>query len=347
MIIAGTISAYLTLSIDEFRTNAAAAMLLMDQMSAMGQGCAHGIDSIETSARKAGASLSGTLPAAAAALTGCLTGLGAGAGSVTAALGILGAAAVSSAASLSASGAGAQDSVQRSTSAMSAAFFSATASASSSGAGISAAMAGAASGAAVSLTSVSTSVSRLSASQTQALTISQGISRNILTPSKDLKEPLAQAMVHAGQGMADGLSSKRSAIVGVARGIASAVRSTIESALEIASPSKVMRRIGAFTAEGMALGMEDGLPRIASGASAMARTVEQLSAASVSAPEVSAFVTGAERRPAAPDTEERNAAADLSVLTDRLERLVDYLYDTEPVLRVDGRAFGRMVREYV
>lgn len=195
--------------------------------------------------------------------------------------------------------------------------------------------------------SVSASVASLSSSQATALSISQGISRNVLSPIQALKGPLTTAMAEAGNGMAAGLSSKRSAIVGVAKGIAAAVRSTIESALQIASPSKVMRRVGAFTAEGLALGMEDRLPRVAAGAEAMARTVEQLSAAAVSPPAISSFASGLIPAAAAPAASRQESTPELSGLSERIDRLLDYLYDTEPVLRLDGRTFGRMVREYV
>jgi len=64
--------------------------------------------------------------------------------------------------------------------------------------------------------------------------------------------------VAAGQGFIDGLESKRSAIMALARKIADDVRRTIESALDIHSPSGVFRDIGMYTAEGLALGIEEG-----------------------------------------------------------------------------------------
>jgi len=64
--------------------------------------------------------------------------------------------------------------------------------------------------------------------------------------------------VAAGQGFIDGLESKRSAIMALAREIADEVRRTIEDALDIHSPSGVFRDIGMNTAEGLALGIEEG-----------------------------------------------------------------------------------------
>jgi len=64
--------------------------------------------------------------------------------------------------------------------------------------------------------------------------------------------------VAAGQGFIDGLESKRNEIMALAREIADEARRTIESALDIHSPSGVFRDIGMNTAEGLALGIEEG-----------------------------------------------------------------------------------------
>lgn len=64
--------------------------------------------------------------------------------------------------------------------------------------------------------------------------------------------------VAAGQGFIDGLKSKRGEIMALAREIADEVRRTIERALDIHSPSGVFRDIGMYTAEGLALGIEEG-----------------------------------------------------------------------------------------
>ena len=129
----------------------------------------------------------------------------------------------------------------------------------------------------------------------------------------------------------------------VARSIASAVTSTIKSALSIASPSKVTRRLGAYTAEGFALGIGDMLPDVGGEAAALAETVTgRLSGTAYSAAAMSsAPVATAVRVGNAHDGD------GMSGITSRLDRLIDYLTTTEQSVRVDGRDFGRVVREYI
>ncbi len=168
----------------------------------------------------------------------------------------------------------------------------------------------------------------------------QDIKSGVLAPIRSLPVPLSAAMKEAGNGMAAGLRSKTSYIVSVARSIASQVTSTIRSALKIASPSKVMRQIGAYTVEGMALGLADGIPRVADSSAAVARTVERCSTPALSLAGSNVYSAGGTI------SVKTESSAELAALSERMDRLLDYLYDTEPVLRLDGRTFGRMVREY-
>ena len=58
-------------------------------------------------------------------------------------------------------------------------------------------------------------------------------------------------------GLAKGIKNKENQAVTAARGVAEKVRKEISAALEIASPSKVMMRIGGFVTEGLAEGIEN------------------------------------------------------------------------------------------
>lgn len=169
-----------------------------------------------------------------------------------------------------------------------------------------------------------------------------GIKNDMLGTIRSLREPLTAAMAAAGTGMEQGLRSKTASIVSAAHSIASQVTSAVRSALRIASPSKVMRRLGAFTSEGLALGITDGLPRVARSASAVARAVESGSAAVLTLPSPAFASPEKAYAPAFSGGEQES----LDSLARRMDRLLDYLYDTEPVLRLDGRTFARMVREY-
>jgi len=153
-------------------------------------------------------------------------------------------------------------------------------------------------------------------------------------------------MTNAGAGLAAGLRSSAAAVYSVAQSIAANVRSTIERALQIASPSKVMRRIGSYTVEGMALGMEDLIPRVASAAGAVAAAAERNAAAVLPAPVSYSAAQNAGEPLAAVTSARQDGQSEFAALGERIDRLLDYLSGTETVLQLDGRAFGRMIREY-
>ncbi|MBR3516488.1 MAG: phage tail tape measure protein [Lachnospiraceae bacterium] len=67
---------------------------------------------------------------------------------------------------------------------------------------------------------------------------------------------------NAGDGLADGLLSKKSAVEKAAEAIASAAANATKKILDINSPSKVFEYYGEMSGEGYAVGMEDSLPRI-------------------------------------------------------------------------------------
>ena len=67
---------------------------------------------------------------------------------------------------------------------------------------------------------------------------------------------LTSAGYYAAAGFASGLASGAGAIYAQAAAIASTVRSTIQSALQIHSPSRVMLKMGQYTGQGLAIGIE-------------------------------------------------------------------------------------------
>jgi len=67
---------------------------------------------------------------------------------------------------------------------------------------------------------------------------------------------------NAGDGLSDGLLSKKSAVEKAAEAIASAAANATKKILDINSPSKVFEYFGEMSGEGYAIGMEDSLPRI-------------------------------------------------------------------------------------
>jgi hypothetical protein len=75
---------------------------------------------------------------------------------------------------------------------------------------------------------------------------------------------------NAVQGMANGMLSAIAAVQAAALQVALTARQTVEAALQVQSPSRVFHEIGGYLAEGLALGMRQGLPEITSAAGAMA-----------------------------------------------------------------------------
>ena len=349
MIIAGTVSAYLTLSIEDFKNNLLAAMQMLGQFGAAGLQGSSGLFQIESAAGQAAGAVSGQLMSTLGAAGAGMTGFAQQTEGLSAALekmsGTAASAAVLTGASMTSAGAAAQQMSMQMTGALGAA----SAATSTASYGISSAMQSVSASTVTSMAASVAGVASFAAAQPLAVSIANGIRSGIQAPIDSLKGSLTASMVAAGAGMASGLSSKAASIYSVARNIANTVRATIENALQIASPSKVMRRVGAYTVEGLALGMEELIPRVASTADAVARTVEQHAAASVvmpgavqSAGEYSAAVMS--RVPAASVPTE--SQADFAAIGERLDRLLDYFAGTEPVLRLDGRTVGRMIREY-
>lgn len=146
------------------------------------------------------------------------------------------------------------------------------------------------------------------------------------------------------QGLLDGLSARQSAIMAKARSIANSVSSTMKKALGIASPSRVMRQVGHFTAEGMVLGLQDMKGEVERASSALAQ-----SAVSVTA--VQGEISGVRRENpmrnddfSADDRASEAGARD--ILYRKLDTLIELLSGSRQSIEIDRRTFGTLVREY-
>lgn len=93
------------------------------------------------------------------------------------------------------------------------------------------------------------------------------------TTSTELSS-LKQIGQDAGQGLLDGLGSMEGALQAKARSIANSISRTISSALQIKSPSRVMRGFGVNIGEGLVLGMDDMVSKVAGAAQRLATSVE-------------------------------------------------------------------------
>ena len=130
-------------------------------------------------------------------------------------------------------------------------------------------------------------------------------------------------------GILSGLNARKGSLLAAAENIAAGISGRIRAALKINSPSRVMMEIGEFTAAGMELGLMKGSQSLYDTASAISRdTAEALSGISAARTEVPVSSGSADR---------------MERLLDAVERLAD----TQTTVEIDGRPFGRLVREYV
>ncbi len=131
-------------------------------------------------------------------------------------------------------------------------------------------------------------------------------------------------------GILSGLNARKGSLLAAAETIAAGISGRIRAALKISSPSRVMMEIGEFTAAGMELGLMKGSQSLYDTASAISRdTAEALSGISqVGYTDFSG-----------------NAGQSGGDKLDRLLEAVERLADSRPTMEIDGRPFGRLVRE--
>lgn len=168
----------------------------------------------------------------------------------------------------------------------------------------------------------------------------QAIKSNILTPLRQTAASGTNIMQDFGQGLINGLSSKQASLASKARSIANSVAATMRKALGIASPSKVMREVGRFTAEGMALGLNDMAPQVEKASRGLADSAV-FGADIRKNIRVRNEVYETEKE----DTKNIGISAD-DTLSRKLDTLIDLLSNGRQSIQLDRRTFGTLVREY-
>ena len=132
-------------------------------------------------------------------------------------------------------------------------------------------------------------------------------------------------------GILSGLNDKAPSLMNRARSLATGIAGVIGGALRINSPSKVMIPMGQAVAEGMEVGLMQGAGSLYETASAISlETAETLGSISTRGMNLSGVHS--------------------TNYGDRLDRLLDAvekLADSQTTMEIDGRPFGRLVREYV
>lgn len=171
----------------------------------------------------------------------------------------------------------------------------------------------------------------------------QALRNNILTPLRETVSGGTSIMINFGQGLINGLASKQASIIAKARSIANSVASTMRNALGIASPSRVMREIGRFTAEGMVLGLQDMSTEVE-------RASRGLAQGAVTAVSADTAVQSSEKvfepQKAFPEQIKTGEQTYQDILSHKLDTLIDLLSGSRQSIELDRRTFGVLVREY-
>lgn len=197
--------------------------------------------------------------------------------------------------------------------------------------------------------------SSVGASRASISSACSGIVTSASSALSKLPSSARSIMVQTGQGMVSGLTSTQASIFAKAQAIANTVIAKMKSALGIHSPSRVMREIGRFTVEGMALGMGENSDKIREQAAnaaniavdAMSAAPTQFNYTAESTVGGNAFYGGWNSAAAEAKSVRTGSAADLAMIADKLDRCIRLMSQTSTSLEVDGRSFGRLVREYV
>ena len=109
----------------------------------------------------------------------------------------------------------------------------------------------------------------------KAVDISKKLVGNIVDALKKLGKDLLQVGRDAMQGFINGVKAKMGEVLDTARDMANRVASTVKSALDIHSPSRVMKKLGVHTADGLAKGIQKGTPKAVKSAKKMADDIKK------------------------------------------------------------------------
>lgn len=207
--------------------------------------------------------------------------------------------------------------------------------------------------AAASFTSMWSGISSVvGTSKVPIVSVCSGIVSSASSALSRLPSAARGIMVQTGQGMVSGLASTQSSIIAKAQSIANTVAAKMRSALGIHSPSRVMREIGRFTVEGMALGMSDNTDKIREQAAAAANLA--IDAMQTVPTRINYTTSQILMDSAKSDGAEQfcgsglnsGSAGELSAIADKLDRCIRLISQQSSALEIDGRSFGRLVREY-
>ena len=91
----------------------------------------------------------------------------------------------------------------------------------------------------------------------------RSIAEGVISSMNNILARMTEVGSYAMQGFRNGLSSMSGSVISTAQSIANQVSSTIEKALQIGSPSKLLKKYGAWAGEGLAIGLESAKRMVA------------------------------------------------------------------------------------
>lgn len=118
---------------------------------------------------------------------------------------------------------------------------------------------------------MSSFVSAISSGASQALSAITTMVSNIISAITGAAGQMVSAGADLVRGFIDGIKSMAGAAVSAAADMASAAVSKVKSMLRIHSPSRVFKAIGGYTAQGMAIGILKGIPKVYAASKTMAK----------------------------------------------------------------------------
>ena len=183
----------------------------------------------------------------------------------------------------------------------------------------------AAAGVEANIISIKTSIASLGTVPASAGKTGKEIAAAIKTPLSGLPTAAYSIMTNVGASLNKGLAAKKNVIISTAADLASSVTKTMKSALKIASPSKVMRKIGEQTGQGLAIGLEDIRPEVSRQANMLAGSITG-----------QGYAAGVQS----------NSTEGIASLAEKLDRIISLVAGGEQAFMVDGRAFARLIKEY-
>lgn len=122
---------------------------------------------------------------------------------------------------------------------------------------------------------MSSFVSAISSGASQALSAITTMVSNIISAITGAAGQMVSAGADLVRGFIDGIKSMAGAAVSAAADMASAAVSKVKSMLRIHSPSRVFKELGGYTVKGFVIGIEKGIPKVATAIERMLRPVKE------------------------------------------------------------------------